>query len=375
MTTTERLEQILMEVDRLSQMNTTEAPIITPSLDETMAALQSSFSHGSTLTTASATFTDEELDQLVAEAQAEQADIDARDSLYELVEEAMTEGSTVNETEDGVSIGFPESPQEVNTTDSESVVPEWEPQVIPENSPTLEVRENTRRFSDADWFQKVQQTRIVLAGLGGIGSYVGFLLGRMQPEYITMYDPDIVEEVNMSGQMFSTDDIGSQKANIVGNILMNKYSMFGRYAALTRPFDRSSHADKIMICGFDNMAARKTFFTAWKNHVQPLSEIERKSCLFIDGRLAAEEFQVFAFTGDDEYYINRYETQYLFTDAEADPTICSYKQTSYMANMIASIMVNIFVNHIANLVNDVIPKEVPFLTEYQGHGMFFNIER
>lgn len=42
---------------------------------------------------------------------------------------------------------------------------------IPENSRTLLIREETSRFSSAIWFEKVQEKRVTLAGLGGIGRF------------------------------------------------------------------------------------------------------------------------------------------------------------------------------------------------------------
>jgi hypothetical protein len=64
----------------------------------------------------------------------------------------------------------------------------------------------------------------------------------------------------------------------------------------------------------------------------------------------------------------------LFDDSEAEETICSYKQTSFCANMIASVMVNCFVNFIANQCNPLIPRDVPFFTEYDASMMFFKTE-
>jgi hypothetical protein len=129
-----------------------------------------------------------------------------------------------------------------------------------------------------------------------------------------------------------------------------------------------------MICGFDNMAARKLFFMKWTEHVYNKPETERKHCLFIDGRLAAEELQVLAFTGDNEWAINEYRSKFLFSDEEADTTVCSYKQTTYMANLIGSLMVNIFVNFVANEVAGWDDRDVPFFTSYDGLTMFFKTQ-
>lgn len=67
--------------------------------------------------------------------------------------------------------------------------------------------------------------------------------------------------------------------------------------------------------------------------------------------------------------MKKYEEEYLFSDEEADPTICSYKQTTYMSNMIGSIMVNLLSNHAANLCDPLIPRDLPFLTTYSAELM------
>ena len=129
-----------------------------------------------------------------------------------------------------------------------------------------------------------------------------------------------------------------------------------------------------MICGFDNMSARKTFFYKWFDHIKGKSEAERANCLYIDGRLAAEEFQVLCIKGDDEFNIRRYEKEFLFSDREADETVCSYKQTTFMANMIASVMVNLFVNFVANQCKPLIERDLPFYTTYSAETMYYKTE-
>lgn len=87
--------------------------------------------------------------------------------------------------------------------------------------------------------------------------------------------------------------------------------------------------------------------------------------------MAAEEFQVFCIKGDDQFNIKKYREEYLFSDEEAEETICSYKQTTFMANMIASVMVNLFVNFIANQCNPIIDRDVPFYTSYNAETMYY----
>lgn len=246
-------------------------------------------------------------------------------------------------------------------------------QEIPTNSATLLVDEATSRFSSAIWYENIQKKTVILAGVGGIGSYVGFLLARMKPASMFIYDDDIVETVNMSGQLYGQSDLGRPKVSALAEMIRN-YAGYSSVFAISERFTDESEASDIMICGFDNMAARRLFFNKWVNHVQSKPEEERKNCLFIDGRLAAEEFQVLCIKGDDEYNINRYNNEFLFSDAEADETICSYKQTTFCANMIASYMVNLFVNFCANQCEPLIDRDLPFLTTYNAETMYLKTE-
>ena len=244
---------------------------------------------------------------------------------------------------------------------------------IPRNSGSLLVDESTSRFSSAIWYQKIQEKTITLAGVGGIGSYVGFLLARMKPSALFIYDPDTVETANMSGQLFSRDDIGQPKVSALSRMI-SVYTDFGSTYALPERFDKNSAATDIMICGFDNMEARELFFNKWLEHVNQKPENEKNNCLYIDGRLAAEEFQVLCVKGDDNFNINRYSKEFLFSDTDADKTICSYKQTTFMANMIASFMVNLFVNFVANQCNPLVERDLPFYTTYNAETMYYKTE-
>jgi hypothetical protein len=73
--------------------------------------------------------------------------------------------------------------------------------------------------------------------------------------------------------------------------------------------------------------------------------------------------------------MNQYETRFLFGDDEAEHLACSFKQTAFMANMIASVMVNLFVNFCANQCDTNMPKPLPFFTEYYSDFMLFNFEK
>lgn len=234
--------------------------------------------------------------------------------------------------------------------------------------------ENTQRFSSAIWFEKIQQQRVTVVGVGGIGSYCAFLLSRVKPRCVYIYDNDIVDPTNLGGQLYSRENIGEKKCNAIPKIV-NLFSNYADCYSYDTLFDSHTTLNTdIMICGLDNMESRKLCFNIWKDRMKSHPIEYRENCLYIDGRLNAEEFQVFCIVGDNQYLIDKYESNWLFDDSEAEETVCSYKQTSFTANMIASVMVNLFVNFCANLCNPIVERDLPFMTRYDATTMFFKTE-
>ena len=280
--------------------------------------------------------------------------------------------NSAQELEDAIREHLENNPTSLSEEEIDRIVTEAH-QEIPVNSPTLLVDDTTSRFSSATWYEKVQEKTIILAGVGGIGSTLGFLLARMHPNTIFVYDNDIVEEANMSGQLYSLDDIGVNKGDALAH-MVRKYANYSSMFVINERYTSECEPADIMICGFDNMEARKVFFQKWVEHINNKPEKEKANCLFLDGRLAAEEFQILCIKGDDLYNIDRYQKEYLFTDAEADETVCSYKQTTFCATMIASYMANLFVNFCTNQCNPIIDRDLPFLTAYNAETMYFKTE-
>ena len=243
-----------------------------------------------------------------------------------------------------------------------------------ENSPTLTMDETTSRFSGTEWFEQIQRQSIILAGLGGIGSWTGILLARMNPRYMVLYDDDTVEFGNMSGQMYTSSDVGRTKVAALVDIISDYTNTMHNLYAVNQRFTENTDAGDIMICGFDNMDARKAFFNSWRNHVCDVDDDWKSRCLYIDGRLSIDTLQIFCIRGDDEFNMERYEREFLFNSSDADETVCSMKQTSYLACMISSLIVNMFTNFVANQLDPVIPYDLPFFTEYDSKNVLFKTE-
>lgn len=331
----------------------------------------------------STSFSEQDIDDILEDngfSNTEEEEIDDTDTLERQSEEAPSEGNdalldTLNEElDEHLEHSNPvETTIEDNTANEENTQEETPDSNLPLNSPTLLVNETTTRFSGAEWFKEIQKARIIIGGCGGIGSNLAFQLARMVPANITIYDDDNVEMVNMAGQLFSFNDLGKSKVDAMADMITS-YTSMQQVNAIKAKFTSVTEPGDIMLCGFDNMEARKTFFNAWKEHLKGKTEEEKAKCLFMDGRLSLSILQILCIQGDDPYNINRYEEHFLFSDSEAEATVCSMKQTTYMACLIGSLMINIFTNFIANLLDPVIPYDLPFFTEYTAPNMLFKTE-
>lgn len=227
--------------------------------------------------------------------------------------------------------------------------------------PKLFVEDVVSRFSGAAWFNKIREHSIICGGCGGIMSNALFQIARLHPSIINIFDDDKIEASNLGGQMFDSSSIGDFKVDAISKTIV-AFSNYHNIFAHPTKYEEDTMIDNIMICGFDNMAARKVFYNNWKKGLSPFEE-DNKHHLFIDARLSFDTLQVISIVGEDTYHMKQYEDEFLFTDSEADTTVCSMKQTTFMTCMIASFITNILVNFCANEVAENMTV-LPFFTEY-----------
>ena len=268
-----------------------------------------------------------------------------------------------NSTEDSPN---EDSPNENPTTEESVIVEPVMEEIHLNNDSTM--NENRSRFSGAPWFNAVAEERCFILGAGGIGSWTAYHIAKLGTA-ICQVDNDMVSAQNLAGQLFAIDDIGNYKVNALGNLIKrldDEYKYSGIEVRLMSDEQYDRYIMPITISCVDNMEARKNLFRAWKK-----SEYK---ALFIDGRLSADTLQVFCITGQDEAYMKEYEEKWLFSDAEADEGVCSFKQTSYMACMIGSIITNLFINYVANRATGDY-YDLPFFIEYNAPYVLFKIQK
>ena len=213
-------------------------------------------------------------------------------------------------------------------------------------------RENLR-FQGLDWYSQDDAPVVVVGGAGGIGSWLSFFLARANFN-VTLSDFDTVEEHNIGGQLFKRSQIGKYKAEAVGRNV-SEFSTNTINAQIVKITEETA-THEFMFSAFDNMDARRAMFKVWKRSWNSMNRP-----IFIDGRLNAEQFQIFCVTPENA---DVYERIHLFNDSEVEDAPCSAQQTTHTAAMIAGHMVGFFTNHITNInLRDEV-REIPFMYEY-----------
>ena len=98
--------------------------------------------------------------------------------------------------------------------------------------------------------------KILIIGAGGIGSFLISTLDKVKLYDITVADPDIVERKNLSYQNFIDEDIGLNKASVMGN-RYNSIKGGSKYPILT---EKQMEGYDLVICCVDNLSVRRTLY-------------------------------------------------------------------------------------------------------------------
>ena len=220
------------------------------------------------------------------------------------------------------------------------------------------------RFSSITWASPLlMNTPILVVGAGGIGSWTALFLARVGYNSITVMDDDIVQKHNIGGQFHPINNVGSSKVAS----LYNEVQRMANKLLTTQQLkftDRSVVRHPIVISAVDSMEARVNIFNAWKKYIEKSTDSinDKKVALFIDGRLLAEQLQVYFVTPDR---IEDYEKT-LFPDSEAEPEMCSNKQTTHFAATIAADIIKGLSNYMATIIDPDCARTIPFSIEEEG---------
>lgn len=152
---------------------------------------------------------------------------------------------------------------------------------------------------------------IVIAGCGGGGSHLAFLLARMGFARIKIYDDDVVAEENIGTQLFRIQDIGKTKVSATQGIVREFTGV--EIEAIAEKCE--SVTTDVLILQVDGMGKRKKIFD------------NSTFDLIIDGRAGPENFAVISVYGfEREQYMRTW-----FPPSESAQLPCGAKATSYNA--------------------------------------------
>jgi molybdopterin/thiamine biosynthesis adenylyltransferase len=218
--------------------------------------------------------------------------------------------------------------------------------------------ERNTRFKDAPWILK-EDIQVVIGGAGGISSWTALFLSRALEKKVQLfiYDFDKIEIQNLGGQFFKDSQIKKFKVDSLKENIQ-EYSV-NHITAMKEKYDSNSLRTYYNIAGFDNMTARYDMFTNWMS----VCEEDTGSLitpLFIDGRLLAEQIQIFCVTPENKEDYKRF----LYKENEVEDASCTFKQTTHIAAIMGGLITTFFLNHIANCYEKNCSRAVPFQYQY-----------
>ena len=180
---------------------------------------------------------------------------------------------------------------------------------------------NTMRHSALYNPASYAHKRVALIGVGTIGSHLALTLARMQVPF-TMYDPDKIEEHNLATQAYTRRDIGDYKVEAIAREC-ERIGAEGIEAVPAKYGYEAGDFNLVISC-VDSIEAR--------NEIARLLIEERYSMPVIDGRVGAEQVEVYRYESASEWLAGLPE------QADIDP--CGARFTAYTANICAGLMAN-----------------------------------
>lgn len=170
---------------------------------------------------------------------------------------------------------------------------------------------------------------VTLIGCGGIGSLTALALSKLGCPKITLFDPDVVEEINIPNQVFRLSDIGKAKVLACKSVIQEFSEC--EVTAIPSAFDQNHNISGIVISAVDTMASRLIIWEKMRYNIDVP--------LYIDGRLGGEILEVLTIQPSQIADIDFYKA-FLFTDSEAAKLPCTARNIIYTGFAISAFIVS-----------------------------------
>lgn len=167
---------------------------------------------------------------------------------------------------------------------------------------------------------------ITVIGAGAIGSGTVVTLAKMGCSHITVWDSDILEDLNIPNQICKPSMVGKPKVEALAELVyelaeVEIKQIFRRYAG--------QNLEGVVVVTVDNMTCRQN---VWKR-----TKLNRKIPLLIEARMGAEFARIYAIHPTNVDEVDFYHAN-LYGNEEAERLPCSARSIIYCPTVIAGFL-------------------------------------
>jgi molybdopterin/thiamine biosynthesis adenylyltransferase len=167
-----------------------------------------------------------------------------------------------------------------------------------------------------------------IVGAGGIGATTALTLAKMGTVQMTVWDDDIVSDINIPTQLHAPVEINELKVVSLQKTLEH-FSDEIFFEGKRERIDENSSFERfnLLVSAVDSITARQNIWGAVTR-----SMVE----WYVDARMAAEEFQAFVINTHDLRAVERYHAMLMSLQESDVPDVpCTMKATFFCASIAA----------------------------------------
>jgi molybdopterin/thiamine biosynthesis adenylyltransferase len=188
--------------------------------------------------------------------------------------------------------------------------------------------------------EKLNEWSFVVVGAGSVGSWTALALAKMGAQKITVWDRDVVDEHNVSCQVYQSYAVGKRKVEVLAGIVqdLTDQQVVGIVQHLDKDARPTFDDQTILVMAVDNMDARK--------HLWEVAKACPAIRLVIDVRMGGEVLRMYAVNPHDPMHEAFYEEN-LYSSEEGEHLPCTAQAVSYSSFFSAAFIastVSSFVN-------------------------------
>jgi hypothetical protein len=153
-------------------------------------------------------------------------------------------------------------------------------------------------------------------GCGAVGGFESILLGKLGIPDIRIFDPDVVNYLNLGNQVYRRKDIGKLKVRALKEIL---WDQAGCHAEIfNSKVEGPTNLNSFVFLAVDSMYSRKEI---WNSSIKMNPHVS----LMIDARMGDNIGRILSVNPNAPEDIERYEESSDYSDEESEENACAQK--------------------------------------------------